>query len=115
MAVPDAAVLEAIRPRLGADVRAARHLVAHNRGASIRPLRGYVRRDGNHVISHGEKCAAVHGGQRRHDFGHSWRQELKEFVLPHDAFETGLCVADDVGAAPHDKGPARRERLDRRA
>jgi hypothetical protein len=91
----------------------ARHSVAHNLGGSVRPLRRYMPRHGNHVISHGEKCAAVHGRQRPDDLGNAWHQEGEEFVLPPDAFESGLRVVDDVRAAAYHEMSAG-ERLEKR-
>lgn len=81
---------------------------------SLRRFRSYIRHDGNHVIAHDEKCAAVDSPQGRDDFGNAWRQEPQKIVLPLDAVDTRPGVADDVRATPHDEGAARGERLERR-
>ncbi len=66
------------------------------------------------MIAHDEECAAVDSRQRRDDLRNAWRQEPQKIVLPLDAFDAHLGVADDVCTTPHDKGAARCERLKRR-
>ncbi len=81
---------------------------------SVRRFRSYIRRDGNHVIAHDEKCAAVDSPHGRDDLGNAWRQEPQKIMLPLDAFDARLSVADDVRATPHDEGMARCELFERR-
>jgi hypothetical protein len=68
----------------------------------LRRFRIYVRHDGNYVIAYAEKCAAIESSQRRDYLGNAWGQEAEKIVLPLNAFDACLSVADDIHATSHD-------------